>query len=219
MVRILLADDQELVRAGLALLAARDGDIEVVGQAGDGMAAVDLARRLRPDVILMDLRMPLVDGIAATEQITQDGDLAEVRVLVLTTFDEEEDVLSAIRAGASGYLLKDIDGPTLRRAIRDVASGDSIADPSLTSILFKQVTHCGFRPELLERLSERETQVLKLVGHGFNNGEIADRLVISPETARTYVSRLRQKLEARDRAQLVILAYESGLITPGRRAP
>ena len=216
MIRILLADDQELVRTGLALLSTRDGDIEVVGHAANGMEAITLARTLRPDVILMDLRMPLMDGIAATEQITGSDDLAGVRVLVLTTFDDEEDVLAAIRAGASGYLLKDVAGPALRQAIRDVASGDSIADPALTSILIRQAARTASRPELLDLLSERESQVLALIGHGFNNAEIASRLVISPETSRTYVSRLRAKLDARDRAQLVVVAYESGLITPGR---
>lgn len=216
MIRILLADDQELVRTGLALLSTRDGDIEVVGHAANGMEAITLARTLRPDVILMDLRMPLMDGITATEQITGSDDLAGVQVLVLTTFDDEEDVLAAIRAGASGYLLKDVAGPALRQAIRDVASGDSIADPALTSILFRQAARTASRPELLDLLSERESQVLALIGHGFNNAEIASRLVISPETSRTYVSRLRAKLDARDRAQLVVVAYESGLITPGR---
>ena len=149
-------------------------------------------------------------------QITGSDDLAGVRVLVLTTFDDEEDVLAVIRAGASGYLLKDVAGSALRQAIRDVASGDSIADPALTSILFRQAARTASRPELLDLLSERETQVLALIGHGFNNAEIASRLVISPETARTYVSRLRTKLDARDRAHLVVIAYESGLITPGR---
>ena len=161
--RIVLADDQELVRAGLSLLATHDGDIEVVGEAGNGMQAVALARRLRPDVVLMDLRMPLLDGIAATEQITGSDDLADIRVLVLTTFDDEEDVLASIRAGASGYLLKDVDGPALRQAIRDVASGDSIADRALTAILFRQVARSASRPELLDALSPRETEVLTLV--------------------------------------------------------
>lgn len=215
--RIVLADDQELVRAGLSLLATHDGDIEVVGEAGNGMQAVALARQLRPDVLLMDLRMPLLDGIAATEQITGSDDLADIRVLVLTTFDDEEDVLAAIRAGASGYLLKDVDGPALRQAIRDVASGDSIADRALTAILFRQVARSASRPELLDALSPRETEVLTLVGHGFNNAEIAARLFLSPETARTYFSRLRTKLGARDRAQLVVIGYESGLIAPGHR--
>lgn len=217
MIRVLLADDQELVRAGLSLIATNDGDITIVGEAENGMEAINLARRLRPDVILMDLSMPLLDGITATEQITHAEDLAAIRVLVLTTFDEEPDVLAAIRAGASGYLLKDIDGPGLRKAIRDVASGDSIADPALTSILFRQAARSASRPELLDTISERETDVLSLLGHGFNNAEIAAHLIISPETARTYVSRLRSKLSARDRAQLVVIAYESGLVVPGQR--
>lgn len=215
-VRILLVDDQELVRTGLSLLATGDGDIEVVGEAGDGFGGVRLCRRLRPDVVLMDLRMPGLDGIAATQQITGDPDLDGVRVLVLTTFDDEEDVLAAIRAGASGYLLKDLSGPELRQAIRDVASGDSVADRSLTRMLFDRASRSAARPDLVAVLSEREREVLTLIGHGFTNQDIAARLVISPETARTYASRLRTKLDARDRAQLVVLAYESGLVRPGR---
>lgn len=214
-VRIVLVDDQELVRAGLALLAARDVDIEIVGEAGDGLEGLSVVRRTRPDVVLMDLRMPLVDGIAATEQISRDRELGDVRVLVLTTFDAEEDVLAAVRAGASGYLLKDVDGPGLRQAIRDVASGDSIADPSLTRILFRQASRSAHRPEMVAGLSERETEVLAEVGRGCTNAEIAATLFLSPETIRTYVSRMRTKLGARDRAQLVVLAYESGLVTPG----
>jgi DNA-binding NarL/FixJ family response regulator len=159
--------------------------------------------------------MPLMDGIAATEQISRDRDLSGVRVLVLTTFDTEEEVLASVRAGASGYLLKDIDGPGLRQAIRDVASGDSIADPSLTAILFRQAARTAHRPEMVSGLSERETEVLALVGGGLTNAEVAQRLFLSPETVRTYVSRLRTKTGARDRAQLVVLAYESGLVTPG----
>jgi DNA-binding NarL/FixJ family response regulator len=213
--RIVLVDDQELVRTGLALLASRDGDIEVVGEAGDGLEGLAVVRRTLPDVVLMDLRMPLMDGIAATEQISRDRDLSGVRVLVLTTFDTEEEVLASVRAGASGYLLKDIDGPGLRQAIRDVASGDSIADPSLTAILFRQAARTAHRPEMVSGLSERETEVLALVGGGLTNAEVAQRLFLSPETVRTYVSRLRTKTGARDRAQLVVLAYESGLVTPG----
>lgn len=215
-VRIVLVDDQELVRAGLALLAARDGDIDVVGEASDGLEGLSVVRRTLPDLVLMDLRMPLVDGIAATEQISRDRDLGDVRVLVLTTFDTEEDVLAAVRAGASGYLLKDVDGPGLRQAVRDVASGDSIADPSLTKILFRQASRSAHRPEMVAGLSERETEVLAEVGRGYTNAEIAATLFLSPETIRTYVSRMRTKLGARDRAQLVVLAYESGLVTPGR---
>ena len=214
-VRIVLVDDQELVRTGLALLAAHDGDIEVVGEASDGLEGLSVVRRARPDVVLMDLRMPLVDGIAATEQISRDRDLGDVRVLVLTTFDSEDEVLASVRAGASGYLLKDVDGPGLRQAIRDVASGDSIADPSLTSILFRQAARTVHRPEMVSGLTERETEVLTHVGRGCTNAEIAERLFLSPETVRTYVSRLRTKTGARDRAQLVVLAYESGLVTPG----
>lgn len=214
MIRIVIADDQELVRAGLELLVTRDEDIAVVAHASNGAEAVRQARDHRPDVVLMDLRMPLIDGIAGTRQITRMPELADVRVLVLTTFDDEEDVLAAIRAGASGYLLKDVDGPGLRQAIRDVASGEYIADPSLTRMLFSHAGRSAERPEMLHGLSERESEVLVLVARGYNNAEIAAQLVISPETARTYVSRLRTKLEARDRAQLVVLAWESGLVRP-----
>lgn len=212
MIRIVIADDQELVRAGLELLVGRDEDIAVVAHASNGAEAARLAREHRPDVVLMDLRMPLIDGIAGTQQITGTPELSDVRVLVLTTFDDEEDVLAAIRAGASGYLLKDIDGPGLRQAIRDVASGESIADPALTRMLFRHAARSSDRPELLHGLSDREREVLTLVARGYNNAEIAEHLDISPETSRTYVSRLRTKLAARDRAQLVVLAWESGLV-------
>jgi len=215
MIRVVLVEDQPLVRAGIALLATHDGDIEVVGEASDGLAGIAAVRARRPDVVLMDLRMPLMDGITATEQLTRSAETADVRVLVLTTFDEEEDVLAAIRAGASGYLLKDLDGPALRQAIRDVASGDGVADPSLTSMLLRHAGRSAERPELIEALSAREREVLALIGRGYSNVEIADRLVLSPETTRTYASRLRTKLGARDRAQLVIVAYESGLVVPG----
>lgn len=204
------------MRAGLALLGARDGDIEIVGEAGDGLEGLAVVRRTRPDVVLMDLEMLLVDGIAATEQISRDQDLGDVRVFVLTTFDTEEDVLASVRAGASGYLLKDVDGPGLRQAIRDVASGDSIGDPSLTAILSRQAARTAHRPEMVAGLSGRETEVLAHMGRGFTNAETAEALFLSPETVTTYVSRMRTKLGARDRAQVVVLAYESGLVTPGR---
>ncbi|MGO1705835.1 MAG: response regulator [Candidatus Corynebacterium faecigallinarum] len=220
MIRIVLVDDQELVRAGLRQLAQRDGDIEVVAEAADGEVGVSLVRQYRPDVVLMDIRMPRLDGIAATRSIVEDPDLAEVRVLVLTTFDEDRDVLAAIHAGASGYLLKDISPVDLRAAIRSVDAGDGTLAPSITPTILARLGEAGesaTRPELLDGLTDREREVLERVGHGETNAEIGAHLYISPATARTYVSRLLSKLQARDRSQLVVLAYESGLVTPGGR--
>ena len=218
MIRIALVDDQELVRTGLRHLAQHDGDIEVVAEAADGDTGLSMIRQYRPDVVLMDIRMPRMDGIAATERIVADPDLAEVRVLVLTTFDEDENILAAIRAGASGYLLKDIAPGDLRAAIRAVAAGDGSLAPSITPTVLKrlgEVSATSTRPELLEGLTEREREVLARVGRGETNDEVGASLHISPATARTYVSRLLAKLHARDRSQLVVLAYESGLVTPG----
>lgn len=218
MIRLILIDDQELVRTGLRALAERDGDVEVVAEAGDGRRGVDLVRRLQPDVVLMDIRMPRLDGIAATEQIVADPQLTGVRVVVLTTFDEDENVLGAIRAGAAGYLLKDVGPEELRSAIRTVASGDSLLSPAITTTVMTQLgDRLGgrVRPELLDGLTSREREVLARVGLGESNDEIGRSLFISPATARTYVSRLLAKLAARDRSQLVVLAYESGLVTPG----
>lgn len=218
MIRIVLVDDQELVRTGLRALAERDGDIEVVGEAADGSAGVRRVRELRPEVVLMDIRMPQLDGIAATAQIVADPELAPVRVIVLTTFEEEEDILAAIHAGAAGYLLKDVSPEGLRSGIRTVAAGDSLLAPSVTTtVLARLGTHLAapVRPDLLEGLTAREREVLALVGRGKSNNEIGVELFLSPATARTYVSRLLAKLQARDRPRLVVLAYESGLITPG----
>ena len=218
MIRIVLVDDQELVRTGLRALAERDGDIEVVGEAADGRAGLARVRELRPDLVLMDLRMPLLDGIAATARITADPTLDEVRVVVLTTFDEDEDVLAAIRAGAAGYLLKDVAPAALREAVRVVAGGDSLLSPAVTStVLARLGEHLATRvePGLLDALTPREREVLALVGRGMSNDEIGARLHLSPATARTYVSRLLAKLRARDRSRLVVLAYESGLVRPG----
>ncbi|HHX83824.1 MAG TPA: response regulator transcription factor [Actinomycetales bacterium] len=218
MIRVLLVDDQELVRTGLRSLAEHDGDIEVVGEAADGRAGLEMARRHRPDVVLMDLRMPRLDGLAATREIVVDDALRDVRVLVLTTFDDDEDVLAAVRAGAAGYLLKDIAPVQLRAAIRSVAAGGSLLSPSIAGTIMRHLGDrltSGIRPELLEPLTDREREVLARVALGETNAEIGTSLYISPATARTYVSRLLAKLGARDRAQLVVIGYESGLVRPG----
>lgn len=222
MIRIVLVDDQELVRTGLRALAERDGDIEVVGEASDGRSGLSRVRELRPDVVLMDLRMPQLDGIAATARITADAALDAVRVVVLTTFDEDEDVLAAIRAGAAGYLLKDVAPSALREAIRVVAGGDSLLSPAVTTTVLAQLGErlaSRVSPGLLDGLTPREREVLALVGRGMSNDEIGAALFLSPATARTYVSRLLAKLAARDRSRLVVLAYESGLVRPGEPPP
>lgn len=222
MIRIVLVDDQELVRTGLRALAERDGDIEVVGEASDGRSGLSRVRELRPDVVLMDLRMPQLDGIAATARITADPALDAVRVVVLTTFDEDEDVLAAIRAGAAGYLLKDVAPSALREAVRVVAGGDSLLSPAVTTTVLAQLGErlaSRVSPGLLDGLTPREREVLALVGRGMSNDEIGQALFLSPATARTYVSRLLAKLAARDRSRLVVLAYESGLVRPGEPPP
>ncbi len=221
MIRIVLVDDQELVRAGLRPLAQHDGDVEVVGEAGDGRAGLALVRELRPDVVLMDVRMPRMDGLEATRAIVADPALDGVRVLVLTTFDEDEHVFAAIRAGASGYLLKDVSPADLRAAIRTVAAGDSLLSPAVTATVMRAV---AAGPQVrdagrLAGLTDREREVLEQVGRGLTNDEVARALYLSPATARTYVSRLLTKLAARDRAALVVLAYETGLVRPGGTTP
>ena len=219
MIRVVLVDDQQLVRTGLRALAERDGDIRVVAEAGDGRDGLEQVRRHRPDVVLMDIRMPRMDGITATRAIVDDPTLAGVRVVVLTTFDEDADVLAAIRAGSAGYLLKDIAPDDLRAAIRLVAAGDALLSPAITGKVMAQLAArptASTRPAILESLTERERDVLTRVGLGDSNHEIGANLRISPATARTYVSRLLAKLSARDRSQLVILSYESGLIRPGQ---
>ena len=219
MIRVVLVDDQQLVRTGLRALAERDGDIRVVAEAGDGRDGLEQVRRHRPDVVLMDIRMPRMDGITATRAIVDDPTLAGVRVVVLTTFDEDADVLAAIRAGSAGYLLKDIAPDDLRAAIRLVAAGDALLSPAITGKVMAQLAArptASTRPAILESLTERERDVLTRVGLGDSNDEIGTNLRISPATARTYVSRLLAKLSARDRSQLVILSYESGLIRPGQ---
>lgn len=218
MIRVVVVDDQELVRTGLRALAERDGDIAIVAEAATGTDGVAAVRRHRPDVVLMDIRMPVSDGIRATRQIAADAALHGVRVVMLTTFDEDDNIVAAIRAGAVGYLLKDIGPAELRAAIRTVAGGDSLLSPSITRTLVDRVARelGATRPELIAGLTERERQVLARVGMGESNSEIGASLHLSPATARTYVSRLLAALGARDRAQLVVLAYESGLLTPGR---
>ncbi|GAA4414712.1 response regulator transcription factor [Georgenia halophila] len=218
MIRIVVVDDQELVRTGLRSLAEHDGDITVVAEAGTGRAGLSRVRELRPDVVLMDIRMPEMDGLEATRAIVADPDLRDVRVVVLTTFDEDENVFEAIHSGAAGYLLKDISPPDLRQAIRVVAAGDSLLSPSVTASVMRALVsggHATSGGERLTGLTSRELEVLEQVGRGLTNDEIAGTLHLSPATARTYVSRLLTKLDARDRAALVVLAYETGLVRPG----
>jgi DNA-binding NarL/FixJ family response regulator len=218
MIRVLLVDDQALVRAGFrALLDAQD-DIEVVGEAGDGDEAMRLARRLGPDVVLMDIRMPGTDGLAATRSIVGDDRLSNVRIVMLTTFELDEYVFEAIRSGASGFLVKDTEPVELLRAVRAVASGDALLSPGVTRRLigaFASQTREPPASPALDLLTEREREVMGLVAEGLSNDEIAERLFVSPMTAKTHVSRAMTKLAARDRAQLVVFAYESGLVRPG----
>lgn len=217
-ITVVLVDDQELVRTGLRALAEREGDIQVVAEAADGRAGVSRVRQLRPDVVLMDLRMPVMDGLAATEEIVSDPGLSGTRVVILTTFDEDDDVLRAVRIGASGYLLKDIGPAELRAAIRTVAGGQALLSPAITTTVMRQLSdsRAGRTDEsLVSGLTDREREVLARVGLGESNDEIGRALFISPATARTYVSRLLAKLGARDRSRLVVIAYESGLVTPG----
>ena len=225
MIRVVLADDQALIRAGFHVLIDAADDLQVVGEAIDGAQAVDLARRERADVVLMDIRMPRVDGLEATRRISADDDLAGVKVIILTTFESDEYVYQAIRAGASGFLVKDTEPADLIQAVRVVARGDALLSPSVTRRL---ITDLASRPErpppsgslgrALAGLTDREREVLALVAEGLSNDEIAARLFLSPLTSKTHVSRIMTKLDARDRAQLVVIAYESGLVTPGGRS-
>ncbi|HEV2058084.1 MAG TPA: response regulator transcription factor [Solirubrobacteraceae bacterium] len=221
-IQVLLADDQTLVRSGFRELLERTDGIEVIGEVSDGAAAVERAGAERPDIVLMDIRMPVMDGLEATRRIAADRKLAEVRVIMLTTFDPDEYVFEALRAGASGFLLKDIEPDELRNAVRVVAGGDALLSPSVTRQVIcefvSQPSHERHRPAELKELTEREQAVLALVAAGLTNAEIATRLVISPATAKTHVSRILLKLDARDRAQLVVIAYESGLVK-ARSAP
>jgi DNA-binding NarL/FixJ family response regulator len=220
MIRVAVADDQPLIRTGLRAMFAQVDDVSLVGEAADGRAAVDLARRERPHVLLMDVRMPLMDGIEATRRIASDPATAGVRVVVLTTFDIDEYVYGALRAGASGFLLKDAPPEQVFAAVRVVAAGDALIDPAVTRRLIVEFAR---RPVVaqprqvpaLHHLTEREREVLGLVGRGLSNAEVAERLVISHATAKTHVARILAKVQARDRAQLVVLAYETGLVQPG----
>ncbi|MEU0842577.1 response regulator transcription factor [Streptomyces sp. NPDC005962] len=218
MIRVLLADDQLLVRAGFRALLAAQPDIDVVAEAADGEQALKEVREHRPDVVLMDIRMPLLDGLAATRRITADPALAEVKVVMLTTFELDEYVFEAIRGGASGFLVKDTEPEELLRAVRAVVDGDALLSPGVTRRLIAEFAARSKEPapaSVLGELTEREREVMALVGIGLSNEEIARRLVVSPLTAKTHVSRTMIKLGARDRAQLVVLAYESGLVRPG----
>ena len=218
MIKVLLADDQALVRAGFRALLEAQTDMEVVGEAADGEDAVALARAHAPDVVLMDIRMPGLDGLAATRRITDDVRLERVRVVILTTFELDEYVYEALRAGASGFLVKDTEPAELLRGVRVVAGGEALLSPSVTRRLIEEFAARAKEPRPareLEALTDREREVVALVADGLSNAEIGERLVVSPATAKTHVSRAMGKLGARDRAQLVVTAYESGLVRPG----
>jgi DNA-binding NarL/FixJ family response regulator len=218
-IRVLLADDQGLVRAGFRALLDAQEDIEVVGEAGDGEEAVRLAIELKPDVVLMDIRMPGVDGLAATKRIAGEDGLDDVRVVILTTFGLDEYVFEAVRSGASGFLVKDTEPAELIQAVRVVANGEALLSPNITKRLIEEFAARTreVRPSRdLQQLTDREREVMALVATGLSNDEIAQRLFVSPATAKTHVSRAMVKLGARDRAQLVVFAYESGLVAPGR---
>lgn len=219
MIRVLVVDDQELVRAGFRALLDAEEDIEVVGEAADGLGAVRLAGQHLPDVVLMDIRMPELDGIEASRRIAADPRLRDVRIVILTTYETDEYVFDGLRAGASGFLVKDTSPTELLRAVRVVADGDALLAPSVTRRLIADVVSRAPGPEPaadLRDLTPREREILVLVGCALSNDEIADRLIISRATAKTHVSRIMGKLEAHDRAQLVVIAYESGLVTPSR---
>jgi len=220
-IRVVLADDQALVRAGFRALLDAQADIEVVGEAADGAEAVKLAVRERPDVVLMDIRMPGTDGLAATRRIVGDDRLDGVHVVILTTFDLDEYVFEALRSGASGFLVKDTEPVELIQAVRVVSRGDALLSAGVTRRLIEEYASRAKDPRpspKLDLLTEREREVMALVGAGLSNEEIAERLFMSPATAKTHVSRAMVKLGARDRAQLVVFAYESGLVRPGWRA-
>jgi DNA-binding NarL/FixJ family response regulator len=220
---VLVADDHALVRAGFRSLLAGEDDMEVVGEALDGREAVTLAVEETPDVVLMDIRMPGLDGIEATRQITSNLRLSHTKVIVLTTFDLDEYVFGALRAGASGFLLKGVEPTQLIDAVRTVAAGEALLEPSATRRLIEAYVEGGSEkssalPALPDSLTAREIEIMTLVAAGLTNGEIASRLVISPLTTKSHVSRILAKVSARDRTQLVVMAYESGLVSPGHTA-
>ncbi len=216
MIRVVIADDQQLVRAGFRVLLDAEDDVEVIGEAGDGAAALELVREERPDVVLMDIRMPGVDGLEATRTITDDPELRDVKVLILTTFELDEYVFDALRAGAAGFLVKHTEPAELVRAVHVVAAGESLLSPSVTRRLIAEFTSRPSRgetsPSALAGLTDREREVVALVAQGLSNDEIAAEWVVSAATVRTHVSRAMMKLHARDRAQLVVMAYQSGLV-------
>jgi DNA-binding NarL/FixJ family response regulator len=216
MINVLLADDQDLVRLGLSALIGSEDDMRVVGEAADGLAAVALAREVRPEIVLMDVRMPGIDGIEATRRLAADETMSGTRVIVLTTFELDEYVFDALRHGASGFLTKDTKPAEVLRAIRLVAAGEALLSPSVTRRVVREFATRPARARRphpqLDSLTDREKQVVGLVGEGLSNDDIAERLVVSPATARTHVSRAMVKLAARDRAQLVVFAYQSGLV-------
>jgi DNA-binding NarL/FixJ family response regulator len=218
MIRVLLADDQTLVRAGFRSILEGEDDVQVVAEAKDGAEAVALASAERPDIVLMDIRMPVLDGLEATRRIVTDPRLSDVRVVILTTFDVDEHIYEAIKGGASGFLLKDTEPAELIHAVRVVARGDALLAPAITRRLIAEfAARISAPPPALElnALTGREREVLELVARGLSNEDIAGRLVISHATAKTHVSRVLAKLGVRDRAQLVVLAYETGLVKPG----
>jgi DNA-binding NarL/FixJ family response regulator len=222
--RVVVADDQALVRGGFCALLASAPGVEVVGEAADGQEAVEVARRERPDVVLMDVRMPRVDGLEATRRLSSDKSLDGIKVLIVTTFEADEYVYEALRAGASGFILKDTEPADLIQAVRVVARGDALLSPSVTRRLISDIAlrraplaQRHEHAKALEGLTEREREVVALVGQGLSNEEIAEKLFVSPLTAKTHVSRAMMKLGTRDRAQLVVFAYETGLVVPGGR--
>ena len=221
MIRVAVVDDQALVRMGLRTLLETEDGLELVAEAADGNEGLAVVRRSVPDVVLMDIRMPVLDGLAALREITADAALKDVRVIMLTTFELDEYVFEALAAGASGFLLKNTDPVELLRAVRVVAAGEALLAPSVTRRLIAEFAarpRPGGTPVELAALTDREREVMALAAAGLSNEEIAERLVVSPATARTHVSRAMVKLGARDRAQLVVFAYESGLVAPGRAA-